>query len=236
MVINAICSNESNILIITNGCWKKIGKFVFLNNGISYVFPVLDTTGVLTESICSRKTTDIQEIKLLKRGKITKETVKFTYHDDGNVHFSMDDKIRTEIKLKTNPLENVNRHLFSCVYSNFNVNKSKDSKFVSYSKKAFRINFSDKVPQTFELSFYSIELPHKMQPNECIFVSPDRKRKIKIRYDPIISPLHNKDRTTFIFLGGFKIEANEIRFLSAMYPSGEYKSLSKLIGTVDLNI
>ncbi|MFA5780577.1 MAG: hypothetical protein WC947_10650 [Elusimicrobiota bacterium] len=237
MVINAICSNESNILIIVGNCYEKIGKFVFLNNGISYIFPVLQTTGILTESVCSRATADIQEINLLKTGKITKETVKFTYHDDGNVHFSMDAKIRTEIKLNTNPLVNVDRHLFSCMYSNFNVNKLKDRKFDYYSKKAFRINFADKIPQTFQLSFYSIKLPHKIQPNELIFVSPNRKRNIKVNCSPIISPyLPNKNITTFIFYGGFNIKSDKIRFLSAMYPSGEYKSLSKLIGTVDLNI
>lgn len=236
-----IVKAEGIYLLLKDGKnWKRIGKILFLRDtSICFVFPNLSTGGILAESSCSTNSKEIQKIDLKNKGKVTSETVKFSYHPDGRVNFSMDRKIYTRIKMDTESLGLQNRHLFTCLYGNprkfFNIT-NKD--YERYSENGLvRISFGDEMPLSFSLSFHKYSLKEfdfskYQKSSDVVLLSPDEKMSLRIivQKKSIVPKL---GEPLFIFVGGFKIDKTKLRFLSAMYPATKYDDLLKMLGTVD---
>jgi len=233
-----IQSNQINLLLKNKTNWLRMGKLFFLrDNSICFTFPEISCSGLLSLSECSSKTASTQRVNLKKKGKVTKETVKFTYHTSGWVNFSKTNKIQP-IKLKTEPLEGHNLHIFSCVFGtpqNFPIVSA--NKYRKYEKEGMiRYYYNAK---SIYLSFYSytkrnFDLNKYQKNNNILILSEDNKRVVEIKLNT--TPLQSFEKNTcFIFIGGFCKTPKNTYFLSAMYPSGSYNMLKKTLGSVDNN-
>jgi len=234
-----IKAKDINLLLKDGKKWKRIGKLFFLkDNTICFAFPSLSTGGILAESSCSRNSKEIQKIDLKNKGMVTSEAVKFSYHPDGRVHFSMDRRIYTKIKINTEPLGMQNRHLFTCLYGNpGKLHNVTDKDYERYSKNGLvRIYFDDGVPLSFSLSFHKYSLKgfdfnKYPKSRDIILLSPDETMSLRIIVQK--NPVPKAEGSLFIFIGGFKIDKTKMRFLSAMYPAANYDNLLRMLGTVD---
>lgn len=73
----------------------------------------MQCTGLLCRAELSDTIQYPTSVDFTEGGKVTSQSVKFSYHPDGNVHFSQDRKILTLIKKQTVPLIDANGHLFT---------------------------------------------------------------------------------------------------------------------------
>lgn len=56
-----------------------------------------------------------QQVGLESTGKTVSHLVKFTYHPDGEVHFSQDGKVLTDIRKRSNPVGEASGHVFTLI-------------------------------------------------------------------------------------------------------------------------
>ncbi|HAR94359.1 MAG TPA: hypothetical protein DCR97_00100 [Deltaproteobacteria bacterium] len=70
-------------------------------------------SGLLCKATLSDKVQYPSKIDFTEGGKVTSQLVKFSYHPDGNVHFSQDRKIFTQIRKRTVPLKGAYGHFFT---------------------------------------------------------------------------------------------------------------------------
>ena len=56
---------------------------------------------------------EAQQVSLEATGKTASHRVKFTYHPDGNVHFSQDRKVLTVIRKRSSPIGEASGHVFT---------------------------------------------------------------------------------------------------------------------------
>lgn len=82
--------------------------------GIYVDFPYFEySQGLLGHYKIAASPDGTSTISLLQGGKTTSQRVKYSYHTDGEAHFSQDAKIRTEVRKKSVPLRQVEGHLFT---------------------------------------------------------------------------------------------------------------------------
>ena len=226
-------SKNLYFLLNANKSFKRLGKLFFLkDNSICFSFPQIFPGGILSEYSLNKTTGKIQKIDFKKQGKVTKEIVKFTYHTDGRVHFSLDGKIYTQIRMQAPPLQNQNGHIFTCYYSNLLMYPNITRRYPD--AKIAGILFDDLKYSDIELSFHLCNATDFNNSNNGNFIlSPDKNMIIKVDVEKKDN-ISNATKPVFIFVGGFNIEQTQIRFLSAMYSSSNYDELLKLLGSVDI--
>jgi len=232
-----IKQNEIYLLLSINKEWYRLGKLFFLkDNSICFAFPQIKDGGILARSYCPRTTEKTHRIYLEENGKTTKEVVKFTYHANGNVHFSLDGKIYTKVKNKSTPINKKHTHLFSAVYGQpKNLSKITENKYNQYQKKGLARIFGNKLSSIY-LSFHTFSLEgfdfnkYKTS-NDFIVMSKNEKNVLRITCQTNTIEMKEK---CFMFVGGFKINQNDVSFLTAMYPAKDINLLSMLIGSVDI--
>jgi len=218
-----IIEGNCNILVESLGNWKRLGKIFFLkDNSVCFAFPKMVRGGILAASECSRTTAEIQKIDLTNQGKVTRETVKFTYHGDGNAHFSMDGKIHTKIGITSHPFTNEERHLFSCQYVNIlGADNLSEAKYERYAKDGcLRIHFTDGSLPALNVSAHlfpinRLDINEYNKSNHVIIISNDHRVALKVFATPCTFNVASADQkeineTTpmFFFCGGFTIETN----------------------------
>lgn len=233
-----INQNEIYLLVNINQQWYRLGKLFFLkDHSICFAFPEIRNGGLLAESSCPIVANKTHRIYLKENGKTTNEVVKFTYHTDGNAHFSLDGKIYTKVKTQAMPINGKQTHLFTTVYVHPNkLPKVDECKYKKYEKRGLARIFGHDVSSIY-LSFHTFSLdnfdPDKYKTsNDFILMSKDEKSVLRIVCQ--INTIKMKEKC-FMLIGGFKMNKDNVNFLTAMYPAKNIDKLSKLIGSVDIN-
>ena len=237
-MIKQIQSNEIYLLLTNGDGFKKLGKLVFLtNNSVFFVFPEMSVPGILSESLIDRNKSDVQEVYLENGGKVTNETVKFMYHPDGNIHFSMEKRIHTKIKTKSVKLENQADCLFECFYENFGVfNNISSEDYNKYEKRGcFRLGYNT-IPRVFRISIKRCILKNVNWAGAgVVFYSKNKEVSLTMAVSEEKNIAFNSNKPVFVFRSIAILQQDKIKFLAAMYhPYANYEELKKRIGTVDV--
>jgi len=115
MLLNPLESEKFVITFQGKEKKHKLFQIFFLkDNSICVDFPYYkNTTGIASEVTLEPEIIYPTNITLGETGKTTSHLVKYSHHNDGEVHFSQDGKVFTKIRRKACPLENVNGHFFT---------------------------------------------------------------------------------------------------------------------------
>ncbi|MDD5687720.1 MAG: hypothetical protein PHE88_07820 [Elusimicrobia bacterium] len=236
-MIKQIQSDEIYLLLTSGNGFKKLGKLGFLkDNSVFFVFPEMSVPGILSESLIDRNKSDVQKVDLGNGGKVTNETVKFMYHPDGNIHFSMEKRIRTEIKTNNVKLENQADCLFECFYENFGTFKNISSQdYNKYKKRGcFRLGYNT-IPRVFRISIRRCILKNVNWAGAgVVFYSKNKEIALTMAISEEKNITFNYNKPIFVFRSSVIQQQDKIKFLAAMYPASNYKELRKKIGTVDI--
>jgi len=213
-----------------NDTRHKLLQVIFHKDGSIFVtFPYFDQTeGILsigTLSEISLKTT----FSLETAGKVTTNRVKFSYHTDGNVHFSQTGKIRTVIKKRSLPLSEFEGHLFTFHaqgFSHFETDKKSANITPSFERSELAFKFEAPPPSAIKIVGRWSEMKSFLNRSKgssfgpiVASESPDGKRQpMFLIGPPDSSPLHgfvlgltceeiptmDEQRDAFmLFIGGF---------------------------------
>lgn len=256
-IITTYESNQFLISIRKESRLFKICQIIFdLKGGFFLLLPYSKIpNGILSiEEITSGV---LHHINLADHGKVTNNHIKFSYHPDGETHFSQDKKIFTTIRNKSEPLDSVSGHIFSLSYQGieqfveqetidknekkqnliFDMTGMKDSaKIVGryYSEQHFFEN-------SFQKNFGPVFTSKNGEGNtsQHFLISPETKNNptnhlINLSFSEI-EQLNNENKENLVFIGGFSFHDETIRLISALYPATNYDSLINTIGTIDFH-
>lgn len=114
--LSVIRSRKINVLVKKDNQYYKIIKIVF-NKSDGSIFVNLPNykkaDGIVAKATMEGNAPLPMDINLQNWGKVTTSLVKFSYRPDGEVHFSQDGKVKTEIRKKSLPLAGELNHFFT---------------------------------------------------------------------------------------------------------------------------
>ena len=134
----------------------KICQILFgKSDGTVYVtFPYFDikegiaSVGAFTPFLAS------SDIKLETNRKVTSNPVKYTHHPDGEAHFSQEGKVKTLIRKKSVPLQEVEDHFFTLHaqgLSHFDVDSAETDYEPKLKRTVLNFDFKDKNPSALKI-------------------------------------------------------------------------------------
>lgn len=249
-----------DIIAKTSGALRRIAKMKFSDDGSIYVFfpGFVKTEGIVCRARISAGQNTETTLDLTENGRVTAHLVKYAHHPDGEVHFSQDGKVKTEVRRKSVPLSEQRGHLFSIQVQNIESFRllptpRKEQLTLELIENAralkitaWRYNFSElKLPE----GHSSTGLPRGIQTSDGVarvglFVAPPEGEP----FDNIVLFLAieetqwlSEDKAPhLIFVGGFDpapIALNhsvDTEFLAFAYPCSDFKQLRERIGCIDL--
>jgi len=110
--------SEKFIVVLRAGNYRsKVLQIIFPKNGSIFVdFPFFaHTNGLVSLMTHQANIKPPANISMLEGGKVTSHLVKFSYHPDGNAHFSQDGKVLTKVRKLCPPIDKV-EHLFTAQF------------------------------------------------------------------------------------------------------------------------
>lgn len=197
----------------------------------------------------------LHHIDLADHGKVTKNQIKFTYHPDGETHFSQDKKIFTSIRNRSKPLDSVSGHVFSLSFQGVEqfieqntIDKTGKRQNLIFDmtgmKTTVRIVGSYYSEQHFlENSHENILGPAYISRNRMgnasqnFLLSPEKENNPNYHWIRLsffeIEELNHDNQENLVFIGGFSFQNETIRMICALYPAANYDSLLRTIGSID---
>jgi len=225
--------------------------------------------GLLAHSFIPANMSHLPSIDLTEGGKVTNKRVKFSYHPDGNVHFSQDGKIMTLIRKRTVPLIHARGHFFTVQmsgpedfervstpstksrkrrslrhYLNYQFDSLSDSSIKFLGCFIDEAEFANMVFPPTRSPFLTMKYGLKGDVYSGFVIAPpdgypfdNKKLGIGVR---LIPRMTSDNSSCLTFISGFDDPSigldltKPTSFLALSYPSTDFDTLQKQIGTVDL--
>lgn len=258
-----IRSKKISVLAKLSNQFTELFQIIFYSNSknqmaLFVTFPYFkDNKGIVSKLVFPGGMSRVDSLSLSATGSVTSHLVKYSHWEDGNVHFSQDDKVYTNIRNRSTPLDIEAGHIFSIQLQGlsgftkrdtlkklFTTNKTDIDFAINNDFKALKFTGwwldSTGMTQNMKVSGPQMQIKLKDGTYKTGFALASPKPKFPETFLFLscenIPLLNRDDESLLTFVGGFDKSTRfeeDAAFLSFIYPVTNYEELIQKIPTID---
>lgn len=257
-------AKKFNILALKENKFFELFKIRFYSNAqnqfaIFVLFPHFSKSkGILSKLVMPANQKKVKRLSLVPSGNLTTHLVKYSHWEDGNTHFSQDNKIVTSVRNLSSPLTSEVGHIFTVQLQGLegyhirpNLQKRKDDKITDLDFDIKDENTCLKFTGWWFDSTYITQNMKKGGPviqikmpdgtyKRGFAIAPPQEMKYPKYFlflsGEIIPILSKRQKNLLTFIGGFdkpKPLTEDFHFLSFIYPVWGFNRLLQKLPNID---